>query len=125
MSEVKQYVSTTDENGGVNISQDVVAVIAGSAALEVEGVASLHPVHSRDVGDLVARKGFARSIRTVINGDKLTLDVSIIAEVGSKVASVGNRVQKLVSEAVENSVGIKPEAVNVHISGVSLKKSRQ
>ena len=123
MSEVNKYVTSSDENGGVNISQDVIAVIAGNAALEVDGVASLHPVHSRDIAELVGKKGFVRSVRTVIESDAVTIDIYIITEVGAKVGGVGANVQKAVMEAVENSVGTRPAAVNVHVSGISLKKS--
>ena len=123
MSEVNKYVTSSDENGGVNISQDVIAVIAGNAALEVDGVASLHPVHSRDIAELVGKKGFVRSVRTVIESDSVTIDIYIITEVGAKVGSVGAHVQKAVMEAVENSVGTRPAAVNVHVSGISIKKN--
>ena len=123
MSEVNKYLVSTDEDGGVNISQDVIAVIAGSAALEVEGVYSLHPAHGRDMGELVAKKGLARSVRVVIDGDSVTLDIYITTEVGAKVGRIGTNVQEAVIEAVENSVGVRPAAVNVHISGISLKKS--
>jgi Uncharacterized protein conserved in bacteria len=123
MGEINKYITSTDENGGVSISQDVIAVIAGSAVLEVEGVASLHPVHSRDIAELVGKKGFVRSVRAVIEGDSVSLDVYIITESGAKVGRVGASVQKAVIEAIENSVGIKPTFVNVHISGISLKKN--
>ena len=123
MGENNKYITSADENGGVSISQDVIAVIAGSAALEVEGVSSLHPVHSRDIAELVGKKGFMRSVRTVIDGDSVALGVYIITEVGAKVGRVGANVQKAVIEAIENSVGIKPAAVNVHVSGISLKKN--
>ena len=123
MSEINKYVTTSDENGGINISQDVIAVIAGNAALEVEGVASLHPVHTRDISELVGKKGFVRSVRVVIEGDAITLDIYIITQVGAKVGSVGANVQKAVIEAIDNSVGVKPAAVNVHISGIAFKKN--
>ena len=123
MSEISKYVTSTDENGGVNISQEVISVIAGNAALEVDGVASLHPVHSRDIAELVIKKGFVRSVRTVIEGASVTLDIYIITEVGAKVGSVAANVQKAVIEAVESSIGAKPAAVNIHVCGIAIKKN--
>lgn len=124
MSEQKNYITRRDETGSINISEDVLTVVAGGAALEVEGVYSLHPSHGHDIGELLNKKVLGRSIRTKIEDSAVTLDLNIIAELGSPVNKVGEAVQSAVVEAVESTIGVKPEAVNVHICGVSLKKKR-
>lgn len=122
MSEARDYISYQDETGSVNISEDVLAVIAGGAALEVEGVHSLYPGQGRDISELVSKKTLARSVRTEIDGQSVEIHISLMVELGAAIGQVGEQVQKAVIEAVEASIGVKPAAVNVHISGISLKK---
>ncbi|MDR0838398.1 MAG: Asp23/Gls24 family envelope stress response protein [Oscillospiraceae bacterium] len=124
MSETKDYISYTDESGSVNISEDVLAVLAGGAAAETEGVYALYPSYGRDIGELLSKKALSRSVKTVIDGQSVALDIYIVAELGSALARVGEKVQKSVAEAVEAAIGVKPTAVNVHVCGVSLKKGK-
>ena len=115
MSEVKNYIAYSDEAGSINISEDVLAVVVASATTEVEGVHALHPMGGKAV---------SRAVKIVIDGDSVVIGVSIIAELGSPVGKVGAEIQKAVYEAVEAAIGVKPATVDVHISGVSLKKSK-
>jgi uncharacterized alkaline shock family protein YloU len=124
MSEPKTYITYADEGGSVNISEDVLTVIAGGAAAEVEGVYALYPSYGRDIGELLSKKALTRSIRAAVAEKSVSFDVYIVAEFGCALSKLGENVQRAVSEAVEASIGIKPEAVNVHISGVSLKKTK-
>ena len=124
MAETKEYISYTDEDGSVNISEDVLSIVAGSAAAETEGVHALYPSHGLDIGELLNKKSLARSIKIEIAEGAVTFDVFVIAELGVAVSAVAVAVQKAVYDAVESSIGIKPAAVNVHICGIALKKSK-
>jgi uncharacterized alkaline shock family protein YloU len=123
MGENREYVTSADEFGSVNISEDVLAVIAGSAAAETEGVYSLYPAGGRDLGDLV-KKGLSRCVKIEVNERCAAVGLSIIAGFGSAVNEVGAAVQKNVANAIESATGLTVAAVNVHICGVSLKKSK-
>jgi uncharacterized alkaline shock family protein YloU len=124
MSETKDYITYADEDGSVSISEDVLIVIAGGAAAEVEGVHAFYPSYGRDIGELLNKKALARSIRASVADKTVTFDIYLVAELGSALAKLGENVQRAVCEAVESSIGIRPEAVNVHICGVSLKKTK-
>ena len=124
MGESKGYVKRSDENGSINISEDVVAVIAATAAMEVEGVNGLFFSTGKELTNLVSKKGLSRGVRLLIYGDDVTIDVYILAEIGYPVSEVGAEVQKAVISAVEAAVGVTVTAVNVHISGVTLRKSK-
>jgi len=124
MGEQKDYIRTSDEKGSINISEDVVAIIAASAAMEVDGVYSLYYSHSKEITHLIGRKGFAKGVDLTIDGDDVGIDVHIVTELGFSVSEVCVSVQKAVMAAVEDAVGAKVSAVNVHVSGVALKKNR-
>ena len=125
MGEQKGFIKNSDEKGSINISEDVVAVIAASAAVEVEGVHGLFYSHSKDITHRIGKKGFAKGVRLNIEGDEIMVDVQVIAGVGYSVSEVGAGVQKAVISAIEDTVGAKVSAVNVNICGVALKKNRQ
>ena len=124
MGESKGYIRTADENGSINISEDVVAVIAASAAAEIEGVQGLFFSPGKELSNMVGKKGLSKGVKLVVDGDNVTIDVYIIVGIGYSVSDVGTEVQKAVISAVEATVGVSVAAVNVHICGVSLKKKQ-
>ena len=124
MGENKGYIKNTDEKGSVSISEDVVAVIAATAAMEVEGINSLFPSHGKELTDVISKKALSRGVKMHIEEDKITIDVHIIATIGYPVNEVGAEIQKAIKSAVEATIGVTVSAVNVHICGVSLKKKK-
>jgi len=124
MAENKGYIKSSDEKGSINISEDVVTIIAASAAVEVEGVHGLYYSHSKEISHIISKRSFSRGVKLCVEGEEITVDVYIVAEMGYSVSEVGAGIQKAVMSAVEDTVGAKVSAVNVHICGVALKKSR-
>ena len=122
MGENKGYVRNTDEKGSINISEEVIAVIAAAAASEVEGVYGLHASHGKEIAQVTGKRWRTRGVRISADGDDITIDVQIMAEMGFAVNEVGAEVQKAVISAVEAAAGITVTAVNVHVCGISLKR---
>jgi len=125
MAESKGYIKSTDERGSINICQNVVAVIAASAAVDIDGVYGLYQSPGRELTTVSGKKGISKGVRINIEGDDITVDVYFIANMGHPVNEVGEAVQKSVKSAIEEAVGAKVSAVNIHICGVSLKKAKQ
>ena len=124
MADNKGYIKSADEKGSINISEDVIAVIAAAAASEVEGVHGLFFTPGRELTNMLGRKSLSRGIKMLIDGEKLVIDVYIMADMGYSVSDVGAEIQKAVMSAVEAAVGVTVSSVNVHICGVSLKKNK-
>ena len=124
MGEGKGYIRNTDEKGSVNISEEVVAVIAATAAVDVEGVHGLFFAYGKELTNMLSKKGLSRGVKLTIDGDDITLDVYIMTEMGYAVNEVGEEVQRTVMSAVEAAVGVTVKTVNVHICGVSVKKGK-
>ena len=125
MAEGKGYIVNSDEKGSVNISEDVVAIIAAAAAADVEGVHGPFVSHSKDITNMLGRKTPPKGVKLSIDGDSVTIDINIIAEIGYSVSEVGAKVQKAVISAVEDAVGATVSAVNVTVCGISLKKKEK
>ena len=121
MGESKGYIRSIDEKGSINISEDVVAVIAATASVEAEGVHGLFFAHGKELSNMLSKKGVSRGVRLSIDDEDITIDVYIIVEIGNSVSEVGAEVQRAVMSAVEAAVGVSVSAVNVHICGISLK----
>jgi len=124
MGEGKGYIRSTDEKGSINISEDVVAVIAASAVVEVEGVHGLHFSHGKELSSIIAKRGLPKGVKLSIEGESVAIDVHVLAQIGYSVSEVGAQIQKAVKAAVEAAVGATVSAVNVHICGVALKKNK-
>ena len=114
-------------DGTVSFATDVVATIAGLAANEVEGVASM-PSASSGIADILTRKSsrnFTKGVRIDIDGNKVAVDVTIIVEYGSPVPDVARSIQENVKKAIETMSGLDVRNVDVHVQGVSFERENR
>ena len=125
MSDQKTYIRTTDENGSINISEDVIAAIVAAAATETKGVYSLYYSASKEAAHKISRKEISKSVKLTIDGDDIGVNVYILLAKGHSANEVGVDVQNAVISAVEDAAGVKVREVNVHICGVMLKSKPQ
>ncbi len=123
MADSKEYISHGEDLGSINISEEVLAVIAGAAALDVEGVGALGSTLTGDAAAVVNnRKSLAKGIRLAMEGENVAVDVTILVRYGYGVTDVAKAVQESVSSAVESTSGLTVTAVNVTVSGVTFQK---
>lgn len=121
MAENKEYVTQIDELGNIHISEEVLAVIAAAAALEVEGVSSLAS-GGKDIGELLGKKNLARGIRVQVEDEKVQVELSIMVKYGYTILDVAKAVQDAVSTNIESMSGLSVQAVNITVGGVSFDK---
>ena len=124
MAESKEYMTMPEENGSINISEEVIAAIAVGAVREVEGVSGMMTNLGGSVTDLVtnkknAQKG-AKGVKIDMTGAALVLDLYLAVQYGQPIPEVAENAQKAVSSAVEAMTGCPVEAVNIHVGGVTL-----
>ncbi len=120
MGENKDYITHPDEKGSINISEEVISVIAASAALETDGVAGLSS--GRDLTELLGMKNAGRGVRITVEGESVRVDVWLTVKLGVSVNKVGQKVQEAVAGSIESMTGFTVTEVNVHIVGIALKK---
>ncbi len=108
------------EEDGIEISTDVIAVIAGVAVSEVQGVAGMSGGFAGGITEVLSgKKNLAKGIKVEKENEKAKIDVNIIVEYGSRIPDVAFEIQTRVKKAVENMTGFKVEEVNVHVQGVN------
>ena len=116
--EIDQEIKEIEENG-IKIADDVVATIAGKAAMEVNGVHSMFGGLAGGISEVFGKKTYTKGIK-VDNGEKgLKIDVNIIVEYGARIPDVAYEIQNKVKKAIENMTGLTIEEVNVHVQGVN------
>ena len=123
MAESKEYMTLAEENGTINISEDVIASIAVGAVREVEGVSGLVS-NAVAVSELFGKKGAQKSGKSVkleLTEDALTLDLHITVKYGHAIPEVAENAQKAVIAAVEAMTGCTVTTVNIHVGGVTFE----
>ena len=117
----ENYITVPGEKGNVYISEDVIAVIVGTAIAETEGVASLTHADGPGFGERLGIKNLSRGVSISSGDGKISVDAAIYAQYGASIAAVGERAQKAAAAAVESMTGLE-STVNIHIAGVSFDK---
>jgi uncharacterized alkaline shock family protein YloU len=110
------------EKGGVKISNDVVAIIAGVAATEVKGVIGMSGGITGGITELLGMKNLSKGVKVEVNEKEASIDVFLVVEYGSNIAQIGKAVQENVKASIENMTGLDVVQVNVNIQGVSMPK---
>lgn len=112
------------ENGNsVKISDDVVQIIAGIAAGEVEGVHALGNSLTGGIAELLGgKKSVSRGVKVDIKEETAVIDVHIVVRYGVRIPDVAWTVQEKVKDAVETMTGLEVLKVNIHIDGINIEK---
>lgn len=119
MAESKQYVTQIQDNGSVQISEEVITTIVAHAIEEVEGVIGLNAKPGADIVELIGKKGWGKGLKiSIAEDDSLTVDCNITVAYGQSVVSVAGAVQESVTNALESMAGVKISAVNVNVCGI-------
>lgn len=109
--------------GSCIISEDVIAAIASSAALEIPGVAGMaqRPTDIRGLMNAAASK----AVRVLNNENETILDVYINLRIGTRIPDVAAEVQHNVKVAVQSMTGKPVNKVNIHIVGIVLDENKE
>ena len=109
--------------GDVVIADEVLAIIAGIAATEVEGVHSMDGGWSGQFISKLGIKDLARGVKVQVRDGEVKVDLSLNMEYGYAIPKVSNLVQDKVSASINNMTGLNVSEVNIRISGVVNKEN--
>lgn len=107
------------ELGTVKIADEVVAMIAGLATMEVKGVAAMAGNVGNEILDKVGVRNLSKGVKVIVNGKRVRADVSVFVQYGNNIPAVSQKVQEKVKTAIENMTGLEVTDVNVRIAGVN------
>ena len=124
MAENKNFVININGDGGVNISEEVVGIIAGLGAVEVDGVESLAGNLTSDTISKAGQGKLAKAIKVVDSEQgKIAVHMAINMKYGYEIPKVSSMVQEKVKSAVETMTGLEVTAVDIRIATVSVSSN--
>jgi uncharacterized alkaline shock family protein YloU len=109
--------------GAIRIANEVVAVIAGLAATEIDGIAGMSGGIAGGIAEMLGRRNLARGVKVEVGEREAAIDLFIIVEFGVRIPEVSLRVQENVKQAIESMTGLAVIEVNVHVQGVSFAEA--
>ncbi len=111
--------------GTIRIANEVVAVIAGLAATEIDGVAGMSGGIAGGIAEMLGRRNLARGVKVEVGEREAAIDLFLIVEFGVRIPDVALRVQENVKQAIESMTGLAVIEVNVHVQGVSFAEGQE
>ena len=115
-----QELSRKEKLGGVKIADEVVAMIAGLAATEVEGVDSMAGNITNELVGKLGMKNLNRGVKISVDDDHVSVELSLNMKYGYSIPDVSEKVQERVRTAIETMTGLTVLEVNIKIAGVSM-----
>lgn len=115
------YTIKTDESiGEVKIADEVVSIIAGLAAMEVEGVSSMAGKATRELIAKLGVKSLSKGVKVDVLEGIVTVSLALNLKYGYNIKDITSKVQEKVKTAIENMTGLEVADVNIRVAGVDV-----
>ena len=119
--EKSSYTIKMEENlGEVKIADEVVAIIAGLAAMEVDGVSSMVGNATKELINKFGKKSLSKGVKVDVLEGIVTVSLAMNIKFGCSIKDVTEKVQEKVKAAIENMTGLEVADVNIRVAGVDV-----
>jgi len=108
--------------GDIQIADEVIAIIAGLAATEVDGVAKMYGNITNELVSKLGMKNLSKGVKVLVSPEDVKVDLSVELKYGYSVMEVSAKVQEKVKQAIETMTGLTVSMVRVRIAGVAIDK---
>lgn len=129
-----EIIGGASETSGVNveiasnltISEDVIGIIAGLAAAEVEGVSGMTLGLVDGINQILgSNKKYSKGVKVELDNGEVIIDLYVIVKYGVKIPDVAFSIQNSVKNSVETMTGLKVRSVNINVQGVTFDKKEE
>lgn len=114
-------IQLQNDRGEIIVADEVIAVITGLAAMEVEGVASMAGNATRELISKIGIKTLSKGVTVNVLEDVATINATLNLKYGYNIKDVSAKVQEKVKVAVENMTGLQVADVNICVAGIEVK----
>lgn len=115
--------SSVEIDTNLNISEDVIGIIAGLAASEVEGIAGMTLGFVDGINQILGgNKKYSKGVKIELEGRKVTIDLFVNVKYGVRIPDIAYAAQNSVKTAVETMTGLEVTAVNINVQGITFDK---
>ena len=108
--------------GSVTFADEVIAIIAGLAATEIKGVASMAGSVSSSINEMLGKKDHTKGVKVEVGKEEAAVDLYLTLTYGLSIPDTCRAVQENVKKAIETMTGLRVVEVNVHVQGVKFEK---
>lgn len=120
---IGELVTENSENlGTLRVTDDVIAIIAGLAAVEVDGVYSMSGGLTGGIAEVLGIKNLSKGIKVETKENNININIYIIAEFGARIPEVAWNIQEKVKKTVERMTGMRVMEANIHVQSVNIPK---
>ena len=125
MADNRKVVKIKEDNlGEVHVADEVVAIIAGLAATEVEGVASMAGNITNELVSKLGMKNLSKGVKVEVAEKTVSVEVALNISYGYSIPEVSEKVQGKGKSAIETMTGLSVAIVNVRIATVDMKNTK-
>ena len=114
-------IKMNDDQGDVVIVDEVIAVVAGLAAVEIDGVASMAGNATKELISKLGKKLLSKGVKVDVLEGVVSIAIAINLKYGYSVMDVCKKVQDKVKATVESMTGLTVADVNVRVAGVEIE----
>lgn len=123
--EAREDATNVEIATNLTISEDVIGIIAGLAAAEVEGVSGMTLGFVDGINQILGNnKKYAKGVKVELEGNEVVINLYVIVKYGVKIPEVAFSIQTSVKNSVEGMTGLKVKAVNINVHGVTFDKNK-
>lgn len=120
----KVFKIKEDKLGEIRIADEVVAIIAGLAATEVDGVGSMAGNITNELVSKLGMKNLSKGVKVEVTDDNVDAEVALNIAYGYSIPEVSAKVQEKVKTAIETMTGLNVDVVNVRIASVDMRNTK-
>jgi uncharacterized alkaline shock family protein YloU len=110
--------------GKVEIAPEVIEVIAGIAASEVEGVAQMRGNFASGVVERLGKKNHGKGVKVELSEEGIKVDVYCVMKFGISIPTVAGKVQDNIRQALLNMTALEVNEVNIHVVGIQFENQK-
>lgn len=123
---MSNFVNNGDtKHGTVKIANEVVAIIAGLAATEIDGVAGMSGGITGDITEMLGMRNLSKGVKVEVGEKEAAIEIFITMKYGSKIHEIAEAVQKNVKRTIETMTGLNVVEVNVNVQGVIIPEESE
>jgi uncharacterized alkaline shock family protein YloU len=106
--------------GQIDISNEVIATIAGGAAIDCYGIVGMASKNQIKDGltEILRRENFTRGVVVRQENEEVHIDMFIIVSYGTKISEVAHNIQSKVKYTLDKTVGLTVDSINIYVQGV-------
>lgn len=108
--------------GKVEIAPDVIEVITGIAASEVEGISSMRGSFASDVVERFGKKSHSKGVKVELTENEIIIDLYVVIDFGVSIPKVAEKLQTNIRQTLKNMTALEVNEVNVHVVGIQMEQ---